>query len=102
MQRVAKNVPLAARRHELKAFMIGLVALATHVPLAHQKAITSQYTYNEHVFPIARDRCGRCHMDGGAAPMSLLKYQDTVPWAESILEELLSERMPPWYADPIG
>jgi hypothetical protein len=31
--------------------------------------------------------------------MSLLTYKDTVPWAESIREELIAERMPPWYVD---
>jgi hypothetical protein len=31
--------------------------------------------------------------------MSLLSYKDAVPWAESIREELMAERMPPWYVD---
>jgi hypothetical protein len=69
------------------------------------KAITSKYTYYNDVFPILRDKCGRCHTDGGAAPMSLLTYSDNggaVAWAESIREMLIAEAMPPWYADPTG
>ena len=70
-------------------------------PAAH-KAITSPYTYNEHVFPILRDRCGRCHAEGGPTPMSLTTYASATPWAQSMREQLIWERMPPWYADPGG
>jgi hypothetical protein len=66
------------------------------------KGITSKYNYNEHVFPILRERCGGCHYEGGPAPMSLVDYLAAVPWAESIREALIAEKMPPWYADPLG
>lgn len=61
------------------------------------KPMTSKYTYNEDVFPILRDRCGRCHVTGGVGPMSLLIYKEAYPWAESLRVELLAERMPPWH-----
>src|SRR5947207_13550517 len=67
--------------------MLG-VALASSRTEAH-KPITSPFTYNEDVFPIVRDRCGRCHVSGGVAPMSLLAYKDMVPWGESIRAELV-------------
>jgi hypothetical protein len=63
------------------------------------KAITSKYTYNDDVFPILRDRCSRCHVPGGVAPMSLMTYDDAFPWAESIRAELIAAHMPPWNAD---
>jgi hypothetical protein len=63
------------------------------------KPITSKYTYNEDVFPILDARCGRCHMAGGIAPMSLLTYKEAVPWAESMHIELTANHMPPWYLD---
>jgi hypothetical protein len=78
-----------------------LSAVAAQRAQAH-KPITSKYTYNDDVLPIFRARCGHCHVTGGAGPMSLLNYRETVPWAESIREELVSERMPPWYVDPAG
>ena len=34
--------------------------------------------------------------------MSLLTYSAAMPWAESIREQLTSEAMPPWFADPTG
>ena len=57
------------------------VALDVQRGEAH-KAITSKYTYNDDVFPIFRDRCARCHVPGGVAPMSLMTYDEAFPWAE--------------------
>jgi len=74
------------------------VVLMTTRSEAH-KPITSPYTYNEDVFPLLRDRCGRCHVSGGVAPMSLMTHADTVPWGESIKAELLAGSMPPWSVD---
>jgi len=34
--------------------------------------------------------------------MSLLSYKDAMPWAESLREQLATEAMPPWFADPAG
>ncbi len=80
---------------------LGLAALAgflwTRAGEAH-KPITSKYTYNDDVFPIFRDQCSRCHVDGGVGPMSLVTYKDAYPWAESIRAELLIEDYPPWHA----
>ena len=58
-----------------------------------------EYTYNDDVFPILRDRCASCHVPGGIAPMSLMTYDDAFPWAESIRAELVAAHMPPWNAD---
>src|SRR4029077_4371185 len=85
------------------AFAIAMIATTT---IDAHKGITSKYTYNDDVYPILRDKCGRCHAEGGPAPMSLLKYSidagGAAAWAESIRENLVSEAMPPWYADPTG
>jgi hypothetical protein len=62
------------------------------------KPITSKYTYNEDVFPILRDRCGRCHIQDGVAPMSLMTYRDAFPWGESVRAEVIAGHMPPWHA----
>src|SRR5262245_20226409 len=62
--------------------------------------------YNTDIFPIVRDTCGRCHVAGGPAPMGLLAYNEgsdsATPWAESIRQSIVGERMPPWYVDPKG
>ena len=80
------------------AFLLLAIALSVEPGRAH-KPITSPFTYNDDVFPILRDRCARCHVPDGVAPMSLMTYEDTVPWGESIRVELLSGHMPPWSVD---
>src|SRR6476469_9351058 len=96
---VALGVTLSA------TLALAFAIIATTTIDAH-KGITSKYTYNDDVFPILRDKCGRCHTEGGAAPMSLLTYNDNgggaMAWAEYIREMLISEAMPPWFADPTG
>ena len=76
-------------------------ALTAPATEAH-KAITSKYTYNDHIYPIFKERCARCHYEGGPTSMSLMSYQSAVPWAESMREQLVGQKMPPWYADPSG
>ena len=92
---------LVSRRARLfvpAAVIVAAISLATTRGEAH-KPITSKYTFNEDVFPIFRDKCGRCHVEGGVAPMSLMNYQDAFPWAESIRAELIASHMPPWNAE---
>ncbi|MGE3507618.1 MAG: hypothetical protein AB7N65_01875 [Vicinamibacterales bacterium] len=83
----------------------GGVVFSTADVGAH-KFITSRFTYSADVQPILIEKCGRCHVAGGAAPMSLLVYKDqnggALAWAESIREVLIAGAMPPWYADPVG
>jgi hypothetical protein len=76
-----------------------LVTLGVRTVAAH-KPVTSNYDYDRDVFPLLRDNCGSCHVEGGAAPMSLMTYKEAVPWAESIRDELTTGRMPPWPMDP--
>lgn len=80
------------------AMVVAGVALSMERGEAH-KAITSKYTYNDDVFPVFRDRCASCHVTGGVAPMSLMTYEDAIPWAESIRAELVAAHMPPWNAE---
>jgi hypothetical protein len=100
-RRIVNRAVALARRSAWGVIAVGAVAFSANTLKAH-KPITSKYTYNEQVFPVLRDRCGRCHFTGGIAPMSLLSYQDAVPWAESIRQELEAEKMPPWYVDSMG
>src|SRR6266446_7065918 len=57
-------------------------------------------TFHKDVEPILENRCQGCHRPGEAAPMSLLTYQETRPWAKSIRGAVLSGKMPPWHPDP--
>src|SRR5262245_34217496 len=92
---------LDALRASTAALVIGLLAVFTlgvQRGEAH-KPITSKYTYNDDVFPILKERCARCHVTGGVAPMSLMTYEEAFPWAESIRAELVTAHMPPAVVD---
>ncbi|MEP7116363.1 MAG: hypothetical protein ABI880_02205 [Acidobacteriota bacterium] len=78
------------------AVVLAAITFSAGTGEAH-KAITSRYQFNEDVFPVVRDRCGRCHVDGGVAPMSLMTFDDAAPWAESLRIELLSDTTPAWH-----
>jgi len=83
---------------------LSLATLGSRQTQAHA-GLLSPYTYNKDVFPILRDKCGRCHVEGGPAPMSLLilsgaSGNGAAPWARSIRDLVISEQMPPWYVDP--
>jgi len=84
-----------------------VIALASTVFLAvtakhsdAHKPVTSKYDYNKDVFPLLLKYCASCHVQGGPAPMSLLTYNDAVPWAQAIRDEVTAGRMPPWPVDP--
>jgi hypothetical protein len=90
---------IRSRRHSvlLVAAVAGAVVSSVERGETH-KPITSKYTYNEDVFPILRDRCGRCHAAEGVAPMSLMTYAEAFPWAEAVRAEIIAGHMPPWHA----
>jgi hypothetical protein len=60
-------------------------------------------TYTRDVAPILYKNCATCHRPGDIAPMPLLNYEQTRPWAKSIREKVSLGQMPPWHsADPRG
>ena len=82
----------------LLTLAVGFVVTPGPAPQGHTP-ISSRWNYNEHLFPIFRDQCGSCHVEDGIAPMSLVTYQSAYPWTQSIREEILGLRMPPWQAE---
>ena len=64
-----------------------------------QAAPADEVTYTEHVAPILMTNCVTCHRPDQVAPMSLMTYEETRPWARSIRNEVAQRRMPPWHAE---
>jgi hypothetical protein len=58
-----------------------------------------QPTFAKHIAPILQARCQDCHHKGSLAPMSLVTYQETRPWAKAIKERVIQRQMPPWHID---
>lgn len=57
-------------------------------------------TYTKDVAPILQENCQGCHRPGQIAPMSLLTYEETRPWAKSIKQQVGLRKMPPYFAHP--
>jgi peroxiredoxin len=57
-------------------------------------------TYSKHIAPILNARCVECHRAGDIAPFELTNYKQAAGFAETILEVVDDNRMPPWHADP--
>ena len=57
-------------------------------------------TYTKDVAPLLYKHCTSCHRPGEIAPMSLMTYADTRPWARSIGARVAAGIMPPWHAEP--
>src|SRR5687767_8002693 len=56
-------------------------------------------TFTKDVLPILQRSCQQCHRPGTPAPMSLMTYQETRPWARSIRQKVTRREMPPWHID---
>ena len=76
--------------------VVAAVALATPATGAEKD---SQVTFSEHVAPILQRSCQSCHRPGSVAPMSLITYEETRPWARSIKDKTALREMPPWFID---
>ena len=57
-------------------------------------------TFYKDVLPVLQANCQTCHRPGEVAPMSLVTYEQTRPWARAIKAATASQKMPPWFADP--
>ncbi len=68
--------------------------------LAIALCVSAEPTFYKDVAPVLERNCQSCHRPGEAAPMSLLTYEDTRPWAKAIRDAVLTKKMPPWFADP--
>ena len=80
------------RRIALSGIAVATFGFAANIP--------APVTFHRDVLPVLQKRCQQCHRPGEAAPMSLLTYEETRPWAASIREAVLLKKMPPWFADP--
>jgi copper type II ascorbate-dependent monooxygenase-like protein len=64
------------------------------------RKVASAPTFYKDVVPILQDKCQSCHRSGEAAPMALVTYEQTRPWAAKIADAVEMRMMPPWFADP--
>src|SRR3954453_13016067 len=73
----------------LLAASLSLLALGT--PLFAGHAVP----FSRDVAPLLQRRCQVCHQPGTNAPVSLMTYAETRPWARAIKQHVVSRDMPP-------
>src|ERR1041385_978988 len=56
-------------------------------------------TFAKDVALIFQAKCQECHRPNTAAPMSLVTYEETRPWAKAIRQRVITRNMPPWHLD---
>ena len=56
-------------------------------------------TFTKDVARIFQEKCESCHRPDSIAPMSLVTYEETRPWARSIKNRVAARQMPPWHID---
>jgi hypothetical protein len=77
----------------------GMAPPAAFTSASTEDAIPAKPTFTKDVLPILQKSCQECHRPGTMAPMSLLTYEETRPWARSIKEKVVTRHMPPWHLD---
>jgi hypothetical protein len=87
------------RSLKIGAISLGICSLMLVAVSASGPSKTT-VTFTKDVAPILYRRCIECHRTGEIAPMSLMSYQETRPWAKSIKQRVVERSMPPWSADP--
>jgi len=78
------------------ALMFGTFGSPAVTPAAERD---TEITFTKDIVPILQRSCEKCHRPKGAAPMSLVTYEDVRPWARSIKNRTGSREMPPWFID---
>src|SRR6476646_9294736 len=87
-------------RQGVAAGVLGLgVFLMLPCPSVAGGASAKPLTFAKDVAPIFQAHCQECHHPGTAAPMSLVTYEETLPWAEKIRDRVATRNMPPWHLD---
>lgn len=97
-QNVSKTKAVKALR------LLSLTALFSPALMLSQAAnAADEVTFHKDIEPILQRSCQNCHRDGGVAPMSLVTYDESAPFAGLIMYKTgLRDRagaMPPYYLE---
>jgi peroxiredoxin/mono/diheme cytochrome c family protein len=76
-------------------------AFGCPLPLEPKKpSAAATVNYYRDVAPILQKNCQSCHRPGEVGPFVLETYKQAVKWADNIVSETESRRMPPWKPQP--
>jgi hypothetical protein len=87
------------RRRTIQAGVVTFgIMLAIAAPATAAESLSGP-TFARDVAPILQAKCQECHQPNSIAPMSLISYEETRPWARSIKTRVAARQMPPWHID---
>ena len=87
-------------RGDSRLLLAALAAMLFALPgAAAAGAEDTTPTFTKDVAPILQQKCQACHRPGYIAPMSLVTYAESRPWARSIKTRVETRQMPPWHID---
>lgn len=70
------------------------------VPTGVARAVDPKATFSRDVAAILQKHCQECHRSGGIGPFPLTTYQETLPWADAVVEFTANRTMPIWKPAP--
>jgi len=88
------DMKIAFRSRHLGFFVAVCIMTAVFASMAQ-----GQVTFTRNIAPILQARCQTCHHSGTFAPMSLVTYEETRPYAKAIKARVVAREMPPWFID---
>ena len=94
---VGTRLASAWRGLGLNALAFAAIAVLPGSAIAAEPATAP--TFTKDIASIFQTKCQDCHEPGSIAPMSLITYQESRPWARSIRERVSTRQMPPWHID---
>src|SRR5258708_28158009 len=93
------HYPMGLWRTRLILLYVGLCGIAL-AGLRDDTSPKAEITYNKDVAPVLNRHCVACHRPNDIAPMSLMTYEEVLPFARIMRESVVQRKMPPWHADP--
>jgi hypothetical protein len=81
----------------MKVYIFGVLLLTSSAVFAADAGRT--VTFSRDVAPILQAKCQDCHQPNSIAPMPLITYEQTRPWARAIRQRVAAKQMPPWHID---
>src|SRR5688572_28936687 len=78
---------------------IAAVLFAAGPAIGFAAGVPDKPTFTHDVAPIFQEKCEACHRTDSIAPMSLMTYEESRPWARSIKSRVEQRQMPPWHID---
>jgi hypothetical protein len=91
---------MTAKKLFLVLFLVAAALGAGTMSISANSKAKKAVTFNKDVAPIFFKNCAECHRPNDIAPMSLMNYKESRPWAKSIKEKVVNQEMPPWSPDP--